>query len=275
MAGAGHLQRGGDRGHCALPRRHRVLGLADGVEGAYHLVPEAGADRRPVVFRRLGLRFGRGERRPVVTAVVDAVLEGGPGLQGIGDAGIVEVDVACEQPLVEDVAERVHRVVGAAVLAAHPELRQEGGAGHADVGLRRADPLAGGACVRAVGQGELHGLLGGPALGRRVGWSRGGSRFSQQVDQAKETDKEGAWQHGGRWQGLLRKARKRPETVGCQAGARSVRRVIAGAGGPSVYTTIVPGVPAAHGPPHHPSGRGRIGKNRGRSLPFGEENLYY
>ena len=49
---------------------------------------------------------------------------------------IVEVDVAGEQPLVEDVAERIHGVVGAAVLAADPELRQEGGPGGANVGLR-------------------------------------------------------------------------------------------------------------------------------------------
>ena len=49
--------------------------------------------------------------------------------------------------------------------------------------------------------------------------------------------------------------------------------VVAGAGGPSVYTTIVPGVPAAHDPPGHPPGRVRAGKNRGEAC-LSEKRIY-
>ena len=216
--GLRHLQRGGDRRHRALPRRHRVLGLADGVEGAHHRIGEAGEHRRPLVSGCLAAFVGRGQGCLILAAVVEAVLERGPGLQGVGNARVVEVDVARELSLVEDVAEGVHGVIGAAVLAAHPELREEGGAGGADVGLGHPDPLSCGVGVRAVGEGELHGALGGPAVGGHVGGGRGGGGICQHDEETAEIEEEGAWHHGDRHKSCSGGRRAGPERPDARRG---------------------------------------------------------
>ncbi len=101
----------------------------------------------------------------VSAAAVEAVLDFGLELEVVGAAGIVEVDAVVEGPLVEDVAEGVHRIVGLAVPAREGDRRQIGGIGHPGLRLGRSDPLEDDPAVRAVGQGEGHRLFGGP--GRR------------------------------------------------------------------------------------------------------------
>ncbi len=48
--------------------------------------------------------------RLVAPAVVEAVLRQDLEIQIIGSAGIVEVDTVVELPLIEDIAERIHRI---------------------------------------------------------------------------------------------------------------------------------------------------------------------